>query len=569
MDAPASQNVELRSTPAPPTLSREEQARKDLCGTVFFSGAKTVCVLGFLLTVCAGILMFFLQKIDPSRESLPSIISRLFVAHPPENSPDFLSVLAAKLPSPALTKEVEKKLEDNAPLVRALRPYVQQFFFQSFHLGNEQVTVAPQHWLFFRKDLDYVNGADFMDSRSQRIRRIKENASTDPIAAITEFQQQLAERGIRLILLPIPVKPCIEGDRLAPPTPKPRELNLRQNAGFAKFLDALNHLGISVFDPAPLLFERLHHTAQAQYIQADTHWTPDAMEAVAYALANFVNPKVAATPPQNRPTEIVASLGDTAELLGLPKDQNQLAPQTVTIHPRSQGVSLWTPSPTAEILLLGDSFTNIFSLHAMGWGQNAGLAEHLSQALSQPLDVIARNSDGAFATRQILQRELAAGRDRLKGKKVLIWEFAVRELAFGDWKHIPLETATPQDATFYCPPPGKTERITGTLLAASPIPAPGSVPYKEHIACLHLVDVDVDGSKTDPRRECLVFTWSIQNRQLSAAASLHPGDRITLSVQSWEDVAETREKFQRSELDDVSLLAQPLLWSEGTDLIRR
>ena len=568
MDAPASQSVEPRSTSAPPALSREEQARKDLCGTVFFSGAKTVCVVGFLLTVCAGILMFFNPKTDPSRESFPSIISRVFTTHSSENTPDILSFLSAKLPSPALTKEVEKKLEDNAPLVRAMRPSVQQFFLHIFHLGNEQVTVAPLRWLFFRKDLDYVNGADFMDSRTQQIRKLKEDVCTDPIAAIIEFQQQLAERGIRLILLPIPVKPCIEGDRLATPNQNPSELKLRQNAGFSTFLEALNRLGISVFDPAPLLFERLRQTAQAQYLQTDTHWTPDAMEAVAYALANFVNPESAANAPRNQPTEMVASLGDTAELLGLPKDQNEFAPQTLNIHPILQGGSLWTPSPTAEILLLGDSFTNIFSLHAMGWGQSAGLAEHLSQALAQPLDVIARNSEGAFATRQILQRELAAGRDRLRGKKVLIWEFAVRELAFGDWKYIPLETAAPQDATFYCPPPSKTARITGTLVAASPIPAPRSVPYKEHIACLHLVDVDVDGSQTDPRRECLVLTWSIQNRQLSAAASLHPGDRITLSVQSWEDVAETREKFQRSELDDVSLLVQPLLWSEGTDLIR-
>jgi len=512
--------------------------------------------------------MFFAQKVDPSRESFSSIISRLNATQHPEKDPEIINKFWAKLPSPATTKEVEKKLEDNAPLVRAMRPSVQQFFLQTFRLGNEQVMLAPQHWLFFRKDLDYVNGPDFMDSRIQRVRELKENVATDPLAAITEFHHQLAERGIRLVLLPIPVKPCIEGDRLNRPNRPVGELKLRQNVGFAKFLEELDRLGISVFDPAPLLMERLRTTAHPQYLEADTHWTPDAMEAAARALANFLNPEIAATPRGHQPTEPVAALGDTVGLLGLPKDQKEFAPQTLTIHPVYQGGSLWMPSTTAEILLLGDSFTNIFSLKAMGWGEGAGFAEHLSQALDQPLDLIARNSDGAFATRQILQRELAAGRDRLKGKRVLIWEFAVRELAFGDWKHIPLETAPHQDATFYCPQPGKTARITGTLAEASPIPRPGSVPYKEHVACLHLVDVEVDGSEAGSRKECLVFTWSIQDRQLSAAAGLHPGDRITLGVQSWEDVAETKEKFQRSELDDVSLLAQPLLWSEGTDLIR-
>jgi len=568
MGTPLSQSPKPASVSAPPALSREEQARKDLGGTVFFPMAKCVCIGGFLLTICAGALMFFAQKTDPSIESFSSIISRLNAPHHLEKEPEILSKFWAKLPSPGTTKELEKKLEDNAPLVRAMRPSVQQFFLQTFRLGNEQVLLAPQHWLFFRKDLDYVNGPDFMDSRIQRIRKLKENVATDPLAAITEFHHQLAERGIRLVLLPIPVKPCIEGDRLNSPNRPLGELKLRQNAGFAKFLEELHRLGISVFDPAPLLMERLRTTAQPQYLKADTHWTPDAMEAAALALANFLNPEIAVTPPENQPAEPVAALGDTVGLLGLPKDQKEFAPQTLTIHPVSQGGSLWMPSTTAEILLLGDSFANIFSLHAMGWGESAGLAEHLSQALDQPLDLIARNSDGAFATRQILQKELAAGRDRLKGKKVLIWEFAVRELAFGDWRHIPLETVPRQDSTFYCPQPGKTARITGTLVEASPIPRPGSVPYKEHVACLHLVDVEVVGSEADSRKECLVFTWSIQERQLSPAAGLHPGDRISLGVQSWEDVAETREKFQRSELDDVSLLAQPLLWSEGKDLIR-
>jgi alginate O-acetyltransferase complex protein AlgJ len=50
--------------------------------------------------------------------------------------------------------------------------------------------------------------------------------------------------------------------------------------------------------------------------------------------------------------------------------------------------------------------------------------------------VIAQNDSGAFATRQALARELSAGEDRLQGKRVVIWEFASRELSVGDWKPI-------------------------------------------------------------------------------------------------------------------------------------
>jgi hypothetical protein len=78
----------------------------------------------------------------------------------------------------------------------------------------------------------------------------------------------------------------------------------------------------------------------------------------------------------------------------------------------------------------------VFSLDAMGWGEAAGLGPHLALALGRDVDVIAQNDSGAFATRQALARELAAGADRLRGKRVVIWEFASRELSVGDWKTI-------------------------------------------------------------------------------------------------------------------------------------
>ena len=59
---------------------------------------------------------------------------------------------------------------------------------------------------------------------------------------------------------------------------------------------------------------------------------------------------------------------------------------------------------------------------------------HLAIALGRDVDVIAQNDSGAFATRKLLSEALAAGEDRLAGKRVVIWELASRELAVGDWK---------------------------------------------------------------------------------------------------------------------------------------
>jgi alginate O-acetyltransferase complex protein AlgJ len=87
------------------------------------------------------------------------------------------------------------------------------------------------------------------------------------------------------------------------------------------------------------------------------------------------------------------------------------------------------------VLVLGDSFANIYSLESMGWGTSAGLVEHLSHQLERPVDRMVQNAAAAFATREMLAR---AGPQRLASKRVVIYQFAVRELAFGDWKRLDL-----------------------------------------------------------------------------------------------------------------------------------
>ena len=107
-------------------------------------------------------------------------------------------------------------------------------------------------------------------------------------------------------------------------------------------------------------------------------------------------------------------------------------------------------------MLLGDSFTNIYSLESMGFGTHGGLAEHLSLALGWPIDRIARNAGGASATREALADDLARHdaivsrgdvpptRERLADTKVVVWQFAMRELLSGDWRPVALPDARPE-----------------------------------------------------------------------------------------------------------------------------
>ena len=330
----------------------------------------------------------------------------------------------------------ENALEDESNVGRLLRPPAQVLLASTGGAGNEQVYVGREGWLFYRPDVEYVTSPGFLDAgvRAQRERAVDEWADrpgTDPRAAILSLKQQLDRLGIALILVPTPVKPTIHPEMLSSRVTEPTP----QNPDYDRLLQQLRADGVTVFDPTAALAEAKALGA-SQYLATDTHWRPEAMEMVAGRLADLIRETVSlpdvADPQYGIESVDVANRGDVYAMLDLPPSQTVYAEERVTLR-RVLGPDsgLWRSSPGADVLLLGDSFSNIYSLESMGWGTSAGLAEQLSLALRRPLDRIVQNDAGAYATRELLSR---AGPERLAGKKVVVWQFAARELAFGDWK---------------------------------------------------------------------------------------------------------------------------------------
>ncbi|MDG2142848.1 MAG: hypothetical protein P8N31_04765, partial [Planctomycetota bacterium] len=83
----------------------------------------------------------------------------------------------------------------------------------------------------------------------------------------------------------------------------------------------------------------------------------------------------------------------------------------------------FTPDRSAEVLLLGDSFTQVFSDPRLEMGEHAGFAEHLAKELNAPLDVIALAGGSARAVRESLARRP----EGLSGKKLVIWQISIRD----------------------------------------------------------------------------------------------------------------------------------------------
>lgn len=463
----------------------------------------------------------------------------------------------------------EMDLKERDGLMQWLIPRLQIPVTAWLKGGNEDAYCGRDGWLFYRKDIDSLTARGFLEPellawRAAGGSELKTPPQPDPLKAILDFRDQLAKRGITLIVMPAPVKPSIHPEWHSARYEGRNEAV--QNPSFAAFVERLTLEKIACFDAAPLLLQaKAAAPGQALYLKTDTHWRPEVMELAAKALADLARKTTDLSPDTNRfhaTASDVTNLGDVAMMLKFPTDWKVFEPETATVHQVTDGMQPWQPDVKSEVLFLGDSFANIYSLEPMGWGESAGLVEHLSLALGLPVDRITRNDAGSFATREMLAKELQRGDDRLAGKKLVIWEFASRELAFGDWKIIPLALKEKQEAEMYVPPTGKTFDVRGRVRAVSPAPKPGSVPYKDHIIMVHLAEFE---SADDPAafgKEAVMFAWSMRDNVQTPAAGWRPGDTVKLRLRSWADVAGEYEAINRSELDDEKLLFAEPGWGE-------
>jgi alginate O-acetyltransferase complex protein AlgJ len=465
----------------------------------------------------------------------------------------------------------EKDLKADSFLTQSVLRPVQEALVQAGS-GNEKAYVGRQRWLFYRPGIDYCTGPGFLNPR-QRARRADSGTQwqsapqPDPRAAILQFHRQLAERNIRLVLMPTPDKATIHPEKFSSRY-EGRQMSI-PNPSYRQFLDELQSEGVLVCDVTDVLAQFCDRSGSAVYLATDTHWRPEAMELAAAELARLIEEKIvlgATAVDRYRhqtPTE-VKNLGDIAMMLRLRQNQGVFDEEVVTIRPvLDETGKPWRPNPAAEVLVLGDSFANIYSLETMNWGCAAGLAEQLSIALNRPVDTILLNDHGAYATRETLSHELAQGNDRLAGKKVVVWQFAARELAAGDWKLLDMtvkQLRTPADSP---PPAGPELIVSGTIAARSAAPRSGQIPYAHHIFTLDLTDLQVhEGTLTESK--IAVYLFSMRNYQNTPAFSWPVRKRVKLKLQPWRPEFFARYgRINRTETKDIEL-RRPW-WGEVTE----
>jgi hypothetical protein len=430
MAAPASSAVGAPAHRGGPTdPSHDLELRRGILHTRISRPLAWALVIPFLLAIYA---IPIAQVVHDRRAGDESVLMDLFRHAPTRES----------------LRAFEDELDKSSSAREYFRPQVQAELTRLGRYGNRKATVGLDGWLFYTPGVTAVGGPPFLDPNVLAARRSGAEAagdpplSPDPRPAVLDFARFLAGRGIRLVLFPVPDKVSLQPVQLHGRTRDVRDVAPAQNPDGPRLAAELERAGVLVFDPSPA---RLSPSDPPYFMRQDTHWTPAWMEKAAADLARVVVAR-GLVPAQPAPSSArawravakqVTRVGDVTDMLGLPEGQRLFSPETYTIHEiQDPNGTPFEPSEHAGLLLLGDSFTNVFSAEQMGWGASAGLGPQLARALGRDVDVLAQNDAGAHATRQLLYNALAGGEDRLAGKTVVIWELASRELAVGDFKPI-------------------------------------------------------------------------------------------------------------------------------------
>jgi hypothetical protein len=126
---------------------------------------------------------------------------------------------------------------------------------------------------------------------------------------------------------------------------------------------------------------------------------------------------------------------------------------------------------------------------------------------------------------------------------------------------VPLRRGAPAPSDFFTPNPGETRIVTGRLADKSGSPRPGTVPYKDNIITLHLVDVQ-DRSNGERLGSALVYAWGMIDNRRTPIARARKGQRLELELTNWLDVEHRYGTYRRSALPDTGLELEAPAWGQ-------
>jgi hypothetical protein len=395
--------------------------------------------------------------------------------------------LFRQVPTPVNLRRYENALETQSWVRQEVRPAMQRVLFQCLRDTGAKALLGAHGWVFYRPGVRYLVEGDRPGTAAAGSLWVEPadhgGRRRAAVRAIIEYRDRLQERGIELLVVPVPEKSSVYPDLL---TRRANPQTFRSPT--EEFLEKLRQAGVEVVDLFAL-FRQARSSADrpttegAYYLTCDTHWTPDGARLAAGAVADRIRqrgwlPKFPRKYQVNRVG--VRRRGDVVEMMQVPGLQTYFPAQAVVCSQLVDKIpGLLVPKagdpegtfanshlkdtplePT--LLLLGDSFSRIYQLpepqslgemsspaaansRASGRGAmstkrllpgSAGFPSLLAEILQSPVDYIV--SDGGAAT-EVRQR-LSTNGEILENKRVVVWEFTERDVGAGreGWQSVPL-----------------------------------------------------------------------------------------------------------------------------------
>lgn len=349
------------------------------------------------------------------------------------NTPQVLD-LVREWPTEQSLKSFEKDLRNQSLVAQVVRPWTQYLRFRAFGDVGEQALVGRSGWWFYRPDVRYLTERCPEDAA--------EGTGRGPaVRAIVSFRDQLASRGIRLLVMPVPGKPSVYPDRL---TRRARSSDERVHGPTRRLLADLAAVGVEAIDLFSVFADARSNQAPMEeegwYLERDTHWTAAGACLAAEAAARRIHALGWAA---EKPVEygvrpvIIRRPGDILQMLKCPPIEALFDPEVVrceqVVQPGNE--QPYRDDPASSVLVLGDSFLRIYERDDPG---SAGFIAQLARELGRAVTSIV--SDGGAST--LVRQELARKPGLLVGKDLVVWEFVERDIRFGmeGWKEVALST---------------------------------------------------------------------------------------------------------------------------------
>ncbi|KPL21870.1 MAG: hypothetical protein AMJ75_09200 [Phycisphaerae bacterium SM1_79] len=368
-------------------------------------------ILAFIATICSvGLSQLIFDLVDGQ---IPQI-AELFM----------------QKPTRANLRAFETDLQDNCRLTKKLRPWIQCVQFIILGELGDKVVVGHNRWLFYRPAVQYL-----IEPWSPETDRVQ----GDIFSAITSFRDQLAERGIKLLVAPVPNKASVYPDML---TRRAKHTEKPVNYKTLEIISLLRQAGIEVVD----LFATFRYGRSGlipdenknYYLYRDSHWSPVGMRLAAKTVGQKILElgwvEKGQTEYTLKPVEVKWQ-GDILRMIQVPQVENMFEQERIKCVQVVKAATQqpYQDDPPSEVLVLGDSFCRIYSQDEPS---AAGFAEHLAYELGSAVTSIV--NDGGAST--LVRQQLSRNPNLFANKKVVVWQFVERDIRFGTegWQIVPL-----------------------------------------------------------------------------------------------------------------------------------